>query len=593
MMLTSELTELLASLDGIGTRDCCKWRNKIFQRCPLLALHLVPEYRRRAVEGGHVAANAWLREISGRIKIGRTPLNLGSDDDAISQYAESLAKNLSRIILPSLRPGMEMQTFELVRSAVARTGVAIELPQTSEDQDYSGLLQRFCDPAWWVRKFRTIQRRGFEGTVRELQGVCKARAIYVSELSFHRRFEQRGRNRALLEALEARNELDQVYTLADLADLGPSNPAIRRMELMTRMRGFEDVAMAAKDEHVGLFFTLTCPSKYHAAGVDGRRNKKFDGSSPLDAQRQLSGVWARVRAAWARSGIFPYGMRVAEPHHDGTPHWHILLFLPEELSKEAEEVFLRYALEEDGEEAGAQERRLVVERIDPDKGSATGYIAKYIAKNIDGFGVGEDSYGRDAVISALRIEAWASLWGIRQFQQIGGPGVTVWRELRRLEAAVDSLLEELRQAADAGEWSKYVELMGGPICKRGDRPLRPMMVQSETPNRYGESISSLKGILYNGLAVVTRLHVWVVTLKGVTAATAENDSDIGEAPIRGLPAGCAANDPDMGEVPIRGLPIGDAANDPHIGKDVAPRLSATRGRMEKGEACCKGVVFGA
>jgi hypothetical protein len=44
-------------------------------------------------------------------------------------------------------------------------------------------------------------------------------------------------------------------------------------------------------------------------------------------------------------------------------------------------------MREDGNEPGAQEHRFTVTPIDEKFGSATGYIAKYISKNIDGYGM--------------------------------------------------------------------------------------------------------------------------------------------------------------------------------------------------------------
>jgi len=267
-----------------------------------------------------------------------------------------------------------------------------------------------------------------------------------------------------MASLQAENEEGQTYTLAELAELSTSNPINRRHELMTRIRGFEEFAQQSNDEWQAVLFTLTCPSQYHAVlAKSGDSNPKFNQTTPEQANTYLNTLWQRTRALWHKEGIQPFGFRVAEPNHDGTPHWHLLLWLKPDQVTKAETLLSQHALALDGDELGAKKHRLQTVTIDPNKGSAAGYIAKYIAKNIDGFGIDVDLYGKDAVDSALRIEAWASLWGIRQFQQIDGPSVTVWRELRRLDAegVGQALLKQLTEAADSGNWALYTELMGG------------------------------------------------------------------------------------------------------------------------------------
>jgi hypothetical protein len=49
-------------------------------------------------------------------------------------------------------------------------------------------------------------------------------------------------------------------------------------------------------------------------------------------------------------GLQVYGFRVAEPQHDGTPHWHLLLFMPKERVKQVGNVPRDYAMREDSNE---------------------------------------------------------------------------------------------------------------------------------------------------------------------------------------------------------------------------------------------------
>jgi hypothetical protein len=115
------------------------------------------------------------------------------------------------------------------------------------------------------------------------------------------------------------------------------------------------------------------------------RNKKYDGTKPNEAQAHLTATWARIRAALARRSVGIYGFRIAEPNHDGTPHWHCLVFHRPGDAEMLRSTISKYALAVDGDEPGARKHRVDFKPMDAAKGTAAGYIAKYVAKTSTDF----------------------------------------------------------------------------------------------------------------------------------------------------------------------------------------------------------------
>ncbi|MBL8506366.1 MAG: replication endonuclease, partial [Methylobacillus glycogenes] len=341
---------------------------------------------------------------------------------------------------------------------------------------------------------------------------------YASDETVARRQGQRKRNAALLEAIIAVNDEGQEFTLAQLSELGVSNPEIRRLELMTRMAGFDSYARLKG--HAAEFYTTTAPSRFHAVRADGKPNPKYQEETPREAQGHLCKGWALSRAVMAKEGIRVYGFRVVEPHHDGTPHWHMVLFMEPKHVERVRDILRKYALREDGDEYGAAEHRFSHEAIDRNKGSAVGYLAKYISKNINGKGLeGESDFeGGSVTGNAGRVDSWASCWGIRQFQQIGGAGVGVWRELRRLGGSGDdsmgSSLSSITAAADTGDWAGYTALMGGGFAFRKDMAAKVRRAWfDDARTRYdGVGIERIEGVesCVSNVFVKTRLREWVL-----------------------------------------------------------------------------------
>ena len=276
---------------------------------------------------------------------------------------------------------------------------------------------------------------------------------------------------------------------------------------MTRIAGFERVADAVG--HAGVFLTITCPSRFHRyTTVNGGKSvvpdKHYDSrETPRTGQRYLARLWAHIRSNLARRGIQIYGFRIADPPHDGTPHWHLLLFTAADQVNGLVEVVKKHALKDSPDERGSATHRCDVKMFDRSRGSAVGYIAKYVAKNIDGEHVGQDFNGKPATDTARRVEAWATTWRIRQFQQIGGPPVNVWREMRRIAGlpegapkhlqqaykAVDKLTRRVDRETASVAWDAYCQAQDGVFCGRKAR-IRLAMRPTVGLGRYGDPLAS-------------------------------------------------------------------------------------------------------
>jgi Bacteriophage replication gene A protein (GPA). len=407
-----------------------------------------------------------------------------------------------------------------------------------EAEDALRAVLRLESPQWWLNRLRRIHARWREHLMIAAGYVQKKSSPYSSAPCLKEWLAQKKANREYLKAMELEDQdTGERISLIDKVAGSVANPANRRRELMTRMRGFEDLAKL--EGLAGDFYTLTAPSRYHSMQHNGHRNGKYGGASPRETQQYLCRVWARTRAAWKRKGIRVFGFRVVEPHHDATPHWHLLLFMHPCDIDQARDIFCFHARREDSAELKGSEAlnraRFHVEPIDPDKGSATGYIAKYISKNIDGFaldGEKDDETGEDLKEMSRRVSAWASRWAIRQFQQIGGAPVTVYRELRRLgnrELVLHPELETARQAADAGEWDNYVLAQGGPLVERDNLRIRLNYETTENGNAYGDDVQRITGIYCpmtgNGSLIFTRTTQYKIVPKRQSADGVAVDVD--------------------------------------------------------------------
>jgi hypothetical protein len=483
-------------------------------------------------------AQEWLSSQVEQFKNER--LDVAFDDEELRARAERYSMLCGK-----------MQRLEVMQDFARSQG--IEPPIVHKAITRTSAAKRLQDERWWRRQLRKHWTRKAEVHLRAVGMVQKRKQVYASDHMVRCRKGRKARDAALLKELVAVSDAGDQLELYEIAEKSQANPALRRAELMTRLSGFEEVAKLAG--HVALFFTLTCPSAFHRTHADGHTNERWQGFSPRDGQAFLSRMWARVRAKLARLSVVFYGFRIAEPHHDATPHWHAVLWVPQHQLDALCSVVSGIWLSEYADEPGAQEHRCKVEKIRPEAGTATGYLAKYVAKNIDGFNVGSDyeTENKDASESCARVAAWASAHGIRQFQQIGGPPVTVWRELRRLRTEVgnSATIEAARKAADAGEWANFVAAVGSSVATAhaggnessdagaGATRCRVQLARELTGefNRYDEvKGEQVTGVQCAGVFVRTREKVWRIERKRPATQPRAEENTTGGRAAKALPS---------------------------------------------------------
>lgn len=412
-----------------------------------------------------------------------------------------------------------MDAYAALRTYVNRWRVGdatIEAPDLRERDgvpQYGPWIARVTCRIWWTRCARRMLGRGIEGMALDAGRVHRRAGRYVSDRNAERCKLAARRNAQMMLDMEAENELGQRVRLAEMAKGSVANPWVRFAEMMVTLKGLESIADAGRWR--GLFLTWTLPSRYHARlSESGEKNPAYDPKlRPREGQGRFRELWARARALLAKWKAQAFGLRVAEPHHDGTPHWHLLVWVRPKFVRRVLGMLRGLALEEAPDEPGAAAHRFKVERIrrrEGDKGGAASYLAKYVAKMTTGgqgtaLERGADGVRRDMGApseAAHRARWWASVHGIRQFQFFGIPPRGIWREARRIRAPLTvaeipqaepsqlELLETVRATADRSDYAGHVLALGGVALPRSEYAVQVLKRDDGEVGRYGEPMGA-------------------------------------------------------------------------------------------------------
>lgn len=479
---------------------------EILEKIPAAFSHkFLKNYERISATQGRREANLYLLALKSEAfpeLFANTKLPFQATDGDIEDEAEKAAKQAGERI--RLHPSLN-------DSIAALTRLAREYGVPTPNKSADGIFRRMTEPRWWKSALRRRFQKVEQAAIRA--GLVHSKAAPIISDEGLMRAERHARTNArIMASLDAVNQTTgQVIPMQDIVEMSQANPAHRRSSTMVRVRGMEDYAR--ERGFAGYFLTLTTPSRMHARlELSGDANPRYDGTSPKKAHRYLCNVWSRSTRKLQREGIEVFGLRVAEPHHDGTPHWHLLVYVHPDRADELHAILSAYALADSPNEYGAQERRFKSVLIDPARGAA-GYVAKYVSKNLDGVGVGDnDESGKPANVTALRTVAWSRLHDIRQFQFFGLGSITPTRELYRLTGLPLSYQEKLGEMFTAIKDNDYGAFLKAAL-KAGIR-LGNHTEECKSTRYPDELIKRVRGVHVPGLgSIVTRTDVWVIQAK--------------------------------------------------------------------------------
>lgn len=228
---------------------------------------------------------------------------------------------------------------------------------------------------------------------------------------------QCAKQKFLREHYIVKDDGDKPPTFVNMEVVAESASKARQSMWYSIILGMRD--RAKKIGFVPIFITATLPPRYHLNPSKSGGDRRDVRLSPSTAAKELSARWHRALCLMRHHDIRPFGIRVVEPHEDGCPHLHGLLWC-EPNHRAAIEAILRRSFPADG---GSADAALQIKRWETREsregrraiaGDPASYIMTYVLETLrDGDPTDGD---RD---SSSRAKAWSAHTGIRRLSFVG------------------------------------------------------------------------------------------------------------------------------------------------------------------------------
>lgn len=427
-------------------------------------------------------------------------------------------------------------TLDAVAAAlVERTLAALHIQKISGDTPLAQAA-RCLDGSFLGRYVRRTVWRGMETMRLHGRKVGNGGDSYVSYPGFAAWHKRQLAQQQWMERMQVIDTHGKCKP-RKLAEVAVSNKA-KRARLVTVLVGIEQLAVEAGLD--AAMVTLTLPPVWHPNPAHGASTWGGADYTPDRGAAALVSAWAGFLRDLDNLEVKIAGLRVVEPHRDGCPHLHVLVYHRPEDEKailtrlaaayDIPAVKVRTLMTSPGGKLRTRRgvtydaitthydahlerelpgdggaHRIEFSRINRTVATAASYVHKYVAKAIDFDDLGEVP-APDAAMSAA---AHASGWGYRRYAFFGiRSSLSLWDALRRakeLPEDTDAVGIALWQHAHDGNYADFLRTLGGLSPSGG---LRVQATYHVRLTRYGDVIREVIGVeVLEGLRVLLKLQV--------------------------------------------------------------------------------------
>lgn len=404
-------------------------------------------------------------------------------------------------IMPNIDALMVLDLLENER----RDGFDMPTIAISKNYKNEKLLKVICTEKFWKRSLRNAIKLNRETVFLHLGAVGKNGSKYASDDAI---YNWKKRKEAMANFLKNSSVLNPItgetFALEDIA----STPQKRFAQMYTFIKGIEKYT--EKRGMCAAMITLTAPREYHPNPTKGVNSWEKSGYATMkEAQEVLKERWHLLDMRFKSGKMERYGARFVEPHSDGCPHWHVLLFYNnKDKQRIQDDICDLWGIKEITEKSIAANWK----DINRDIGSAVNYATKYISKNCNLI-IDENDTEEAKLFNGV-----AANMDINNFRSHQFFGITkckaLWDMYRKQwnnDLITDELEIKRRDAACKGDFCEFLELI------KNDKPT---MITSTKKDGFGDVVKTNIGYkTINGTEYITKtIHYFIIKTADIEKA---------------------------------------------------------------------------